>query len=59
VPRVVIIKLHLQIANHQGGIKAAMIGAVARFDCNNDPVDTLLKAPKSDVKLKAFVFSAF
>jgi hypothetical protein len=59
VPRVVIIKLHLQIANHAGGMKATVIGAVARFNRYNDPVDAFLKAPKSDIKLKAFVFSGF
>lgn len=53
------IELHLQIADYEGGMKTAMIGAVPRFNCNNDPVDTLLKAPKGDIKLKAFVVSWF
>jgi len=57
VSDIVIIELHFQIANHEGGMKATVVGAVARFNCYNDPVDTLLKAPKSDIKLKAFVFS--
>jgi hypothetical protein len=40
-------------------MKATVIGAVARFNRYNDPVDAFLKAPKSDMKLKAFVFSGF
>jgi hypothetical protein len=36
-----------------------MIGAITCFDCNNDPVDRFLKAPKIDIKLKAFVVSGF
>jgi hypothetical protein len=57
MPDIVKIKLHFQIANHEGGMETTVIRAVARFNCYNDPVDTLLKSPKSDIKLKAFVFS--
>ena len=53
------IELHLQIANHQGRMKATMIGPTTGFNCENDPVDTLFEFPKSDIKLKAFVLSGF
>jgi hypothetical protein len=46
VPDIVTIELHFQIANHEGGRETAMIGAITCFDCNNDPVDRLLAAPK-------------
>ena len=36
-----------------------MIGAVSGFNRNGDPVDTLFKAPKIDIELKAFVLSGF
>jgi hypothetical protein len=46
IAHVVIIKFHLQIANHEGRMKATMIGAVTCFNRNNDPVNALLEAPK-------------
>jgi hypothetical protein len=46
VPRVVIIELRFQIANHEGGMKTGAIGAVPRFNSNNDPVDSPFQSPK-------------
>jgi hypothetical protein len=57
MPRIVKIEFHLQIANNEGRMETSMIGAIACFNCYNDPVDALLKSPKIDIKLKAFVLS--
>jgi hypothetical protein len=59
VPDIVTIELHFQIANREGGMETAMISPITGFNCDNDPVDTLFESPKSDIELKALVFSWF